>query len=123
MTEEKKASSFAVVLEPEFDEADNWTGAISAIMEEDLTGDLSDDAVDQIRHVSGMIATCLKIMESDKEFLEFVKNYYAVHNAELFLELAQELEEEEEDQPPKFTRSKDGKVITLNFDTKTYGNA
>ena len=122
MTEEKKASSFAVVLEPEFDEADNWTGAISAIMEEDLTGDLSDDAVDQIRHVSGMIATCLKIMESDKEFLEFVKNYYAVHNAELFLELAEELEEDE-DQSPKFTRSKDGKVITLNFDTKTYGSA
>ena len=122
MTEEKKASSFAVVLEPEFDEANNWTGAVSAIMEEDLTGDLDDDAVDQIRHASGMLAICLQIMESDKEFLEFVKNYYAVHNAELFLELSEELEEEE-DQPPKFTRSKDGKVITLNFDTKTYGNA
>lgn len=122
MTEEKKASSFAIVIEPEFDEDNNWTGSVSASMEEDLAGDLEDDAVDQIRHVSGMIATCLQIMEADKEFLEFVKNYYAVHNAELFLELAEELEEEE-DQPPKFTRSKDGKVITLNFDTKTYGNA
>lgn len=120
MTEEKKVSSFAVAIEPEFDEENNWTGVVSASIEEELEGDLEDDQVEQIRHVTGMLATCLQIMESDKEFLEYVKNYYAVHNAELFLEFMEDLEEEEH---PKFTRSQDGKVITLNFDTKTYGNA
>lgn len=121
MTEENKVSSFAVALQPEFDEDSNWTGSVSASLEEELAGDLDDDAVTQIRHVTGMLATCLQIMETDTEFLEYVKNYYAANNAELFMEFLDELEEEEEQ--PKFTRSKDGKVITLHFDTKTYGNA
>lgn len=121
MTEEKKVSSFAVALEPDFDEDNNWTGTVSASIEEELMGDLDDDSIEQIRHVSGMLATCLQLMESDPEFLEYVKNFYAAHNAELFLQFIDELEEDEEQ--PKFTRSKDGKVITLHFDTKTYGNA
>lgn len=122
MTEEKKVSSFAVALKPDFDEDDNWTGTVSASIEEELMGDLDDDSIEQIRHVSGMLATCLQIMEQDTEFLEYVKNYYAVHNAELFIEFMNDLEEDDDEQP-KFTRSKDGKVITLHFDTKTYGNA
>jgi len=119
MTEETKIkrSSFAVALEPEFDEEGKWTGEVTAHVEEALQGDLDDDQLTQIRSVCGMMASCLTLMEEDPDFLDYVRDYFLKNYENLIAEFIDRVE----DDTPDFT--KDGNVITLNFNTKTYGNA
>lgn len=118
MSDEKevKRSSFAVALEPEFGPDGKWLGIISAHIEESIEDDLNEEEVTQIRSVCGMMATTLTLMEEDPDFLDYVKGFFIAHQTEMFENFLTELEEK-----PNFT--KDGNVITLNFDTKTHGNA
>ena len=120
MTDEKIHSSFAVALAPEFDEAGKWTGAVSAVLEEDIQNDLDIDELTQIRSVCGMMAACLPLMEEDPEFLEYIKAFFADNYSTLIEEI---VESAEEGAKPNFVRSADGKVITLDFNTKTHGSA
>ena len=119
MSEEStiKHSSFAVALEPEFKEDGTWTGEVTAHVEESLHGDLSDDELTQIRSVCGMMASCLTLMEDDPDFLDYVRDYFISNYEGLIAEFIERVE----DDRPDFT--KEGNVITLNFNTKTYGNA
>lgn len=119
MTDEiidKTHSSFAVAVEPEFDNDGKWTGSISAHIEEDVRADLSDDELIQIRSVCGMMASTLLLMENDEDFLEYVKSFFFSANEEMINEMLGDIEDE-----PNFT--KEGNVITLNFNTKTHGSA
>ena len=109
-------SSFAVAVEPEFDSDGKWTGTISAHIEEEVKGDLSDEELIQIRSVCGMMASTLILMENDEEFLEFIKDFFISTNEEMISDMLSSIEDK-----PNFT--KDGNVITLNFDTKTHGSA
>jgi hypothetical protein len=113
-------SSFAVAIAPEFKDG-KWTGNVSAHIEEELVGDLDDEEVHQIRSVCGMMTATLYLMESEPDFLEYIQSYFL----ENFPDTAEEMYDValEEEKQAVFTRSKDGKVITLNFDTKTHGNA
>ncbi|MDB4726149.1 hypothetical protein OAF54_01840 [bacterium] len=116
-----KHSTFGVAIDPEF--VDNkWTGNVSAFVEEDLQGDLSKDEVFQIRSVCGMIAASLQLMAEDPAFLEYVKEYFS-KNMSNMVEDEYEIELEENQKSPNFSRSEDGKVITLDFNTKTHGSA
>lgn len=118
MSDEKATNSnFAVALIPEFENG-KWTGIVSAHIEEDLHNDLSVDELTQIRSVCGMMAASLTLMENDPEFLDYVRSYF-IDN---FQALVDDILSDAEDKP-SFTRSEDGKVITLSFDSKTYGNA
>tara|TARA_R100001015_G_C4596148_1_gene151349 strand:+ start:359 stop:736 length:378 start_codon:yes stop_codon:yes gene_type:complete len=115
-------SSFAVVIDPEFEKGE-WTGNVSASIEEDLQGDLSEDEAEKILKVCAMIASTLHLMEEEPEFLDFLTNYFNKHFSKK-LEKIYEVElEEPKKESPVFTRSSDGKVITLNFNTKTFGSA
>jgi predicted nuclease of restriction endonuclease-like RecB superfamily len=118
MTEEKRGSSFAVVVEPTF-ENDKWTGNVNVSVEEDIQKDLAQEEVDQIRSLCGMIASCLPLMEEDDEFMSYVKEYFTKN----YTQLLEEIQEDGEEKTPSFTRSEDGKVITLDFATKTFGSA
>jgi len=118
MSEETKETSFAVVMTPEFSEDDKWTGVIACHLEEEVNHDLSDDEITQIRTVSGLMATTLTLMEQDEDFLEYVKEAFLAFNQEMLEDF---IESTEEDNKPNFT--KEGNVITLNFDTKTHGSA
>ena len=114
--EEIKASTFAVVITPIFENGE-WDGAVSAHMEEELLNDLDEESALKIRSVCGMMASTLELMEADPDFCEYVENYFFTK----FAELAEQIVE---DTPvPNFTRSEDGKVITLNMNTKTHGSA
>lgn len=119
MTDQKKSehSNFGVGVEPIFEDG-KWTGEIVAFVEEDFKDDLSEDELIQIRSVVGMMASTLQLMEHDPEFLEYVRDHF-INN---FQEMIANILNEEQEQP-SFTRSEDGKVITLKFDSKTYGNA
>lgn len=121
MTEEvKKHSSFAVAITPEFNEDGTWDGSVTAHLEEDVRDDLDPEQLTQIRSVCGMMAACLPLMEEDQEFLDYIKDFFYT-NYQL---LVDQIEEEEQvAATPNFTKSKDGKVITLDFDTKTHGSA
>lgn len=121
MSDDKEHSSFAVALHPEFDENGKWTGIVSANLEEDIKDKFTDNEVTQLRSVTGMLACCLQLFEMDEDFLDYVRNYFVSTQDEMIQEMLDALDEDEE--TPKFTRSEDGKVITLNFDTKTYGSA
>ena len=110
-------SSFAVVISPEYDENNEWTGVVSAFLEEDVQKDLKEDEVAQLRMVTTLLASCLPLMEADTEFLDYIKEFY-YNNFEEKLEELESLKDK-----PVFTRSEDGKVITLDFDTKTHGSA
>ena len=121
MSEEKdtvKRSSFAVALEPEFNEDGKWTGEVTAFVEEALRDDLSEEELMQLRTVCGMMASTLTPMEQDEDFLDYVKEYFYA-NAQHVLDELTSLADE--DSAPNFTR--DGNVFTLNFDTKTHGSA
>jgi len=122
MTEQeiKNNSTFAVAVEPEFDENNKWTGVVSAHIEEEVQDDLSDEELVQVRGVLGMLASCLELMERDEDFLNHVRTFFMESHQEMIEGF---LEEFEEAQKPAFTRSEDGKVISLNFNTKTYGSA
>lgn len=120
MTDESNHSSFAVAIAPEFDEQGNWTGAVNAVLEEDIRNDLNTDELTQIRSVCGMLAACLPLMEEDEEFMEHIKAYFYAHYTQLIDEI---IDESEEQDKPSFVRSEDGKVITLDFSTKTHGSA
>lgn len=109
-------SSFAVAVEPEFDSDGKWTGTISAHIEEEVKGDLSDEELIQIRSVCGMMASTLLLMETDEDFLEYVRGFFLSHSEEMISEMLGDIEDK-----PNFT--KEGNVITLNFDTKTHGSA
>lgn len=120
MSEDKKHSSFAVVIEPEFDENNTWTGQVVAFLEEEIENDLSEDELLKLRSVTGMMASCLQIMEEEPEFLEYVQQYLLNNNEQFVKEMMDKMQEID---APTFTRSEDGKVITLQFNSKTYGNA
>lgn len=120
MTNEKQHSSFAVAISPEFDDDGNWTGAVSAVLEEDVYDDLNSDDLTQIRSVCGMLAACLPLMEEDPDFLEYIKGFFAANYTQLIEEIIDDAEAMDK---PSFVRSKDGKVITLDFNTKTHGSA
>jgi len=120
MSEDKVNSSFAVAVEPEFDEDNKWTGIVSAHIEENIQDDLSDQELVQVRSVLGMLASCLQLMEMDEDFLDYVRNYFIDSQQDMIDDI---LTEFEESQKPIFTKSEDGKVVTLNFQSKTYGNA
>lgn len=119
MTEEKKNSSFAVAITPEFNGNGEWTGSVTTHLEEDVRNDLTDEQLLQIRSVCGMLASCLPLMEQDSEFLDYVKDFFHANYEELVEEMLSAIE----DDTPSFTRSSDGKVITLDFNTKTQGSA
>ena len=120
MTDESEHSSFAVALTPEFDEEGKWTGAVSATLEEDVRSDLDAEQLTQIRSVCGMMAACLPLMEEDPDFLEYIKTFFFDNYTQLIDEI---YEEEDAQNKPNFVRSDDGKVITLDFNTKTHGSA
>jgi len=117
---DKEHSMFGIDIEPEFVDG-VWTGNVSAGMYEELAGDLSDEDISQLRSVCGMMACTLMLMEEDPEFLTYVKSYFA----EKFADYSDDEYEVdlEENKPTVFTRSADGKVITLDFNTKTHGSA
>ena len=125
MTEDNKEhSSFAVAITPEFNDKGEWTGSVSAVLEEDVRDDLSPKDLTQIRSVCGMMAACLPLMEEDEEFMVLVRDYFL----ENYQVLVDDINEEEGEATakvdrPNFTRSIDGKVITLDFSTKTFGSA
>jgi len=115
-------SKFGVHVEPDFKDG-KWTGNVTAYMHEDLQDDLSEEDLFQIRSVCGMMAASLQLMEEEPEFLEYIQSYFTKHFPDMIDDIY-EVELEEEKKPPNvFTRSADGKVITLNFDTKTHGSA
>jgi len=118
MTEETKHSSFAVAINPEFKEDGTWEGTVSAHIEEDVQNDLSAEELTQIRSVCGMMAACLPLMEEDPEFLQYIKDFFYAQYQEL---IDQIYDEEDKVSKPNFT--KDGNVISLDFSTKTHGNA
>lgn len=118
-TTEPTTSTFAVAITPEFDEQGNWSGMVSAHIEEDVHNDLGEDDLLQIRSVCGMMASTLTLMAEDPEFLDYVREFF-MENYKMMID--QFIEDYSEDSP-QFTRSADGKVITLNFNTKTHGSA
>lgn len=116
MTEETKRSSFAVALAPEFDENNEWTGQVTTYIEEKIEDDLNEEQLAQLRSVCGLLASCLGLMEEDPDFLEYIKCYFT-ENCDRFIgEFLGEI-----DDSPNFT--KEGNVITLDFNTKTHGSA
>ena len=118
MTEETKHSSFAVALIPEFDDNNEWTGSVVTHVEEEVFDDLDEDQLTQIRSVCGMMAACLPLMEQDEEFLDYVRDFFLTNYQDMIAEILEDVEDK-----PSFVRSPDGKVITLNFNTKTHGSA
>lgn len=118
--ETQEQSSFAVVVTPTLDAKRKWTGTVTVHMEEDDFGELSDEELMQIRNVCGMMASSLTLMEEDPEFNEYIQEYF-LKNFRSFVE--DFIEGTLEEQKPTMTRSKDGKVITLDFSSKTYGEA
>lgn len=117
MSDEQRETSFAVVLTPDFNEDGTWNGVVGCHIEEEITNDLSEDEILQIRTVCGLLATTLTVMEQDEDFLEYIKEAFASLNSEMLQEFVGAVE----DNKPNFT--KDGNVITLDFDTKTHGSA
>ena len=117
MTEEEKETSFAVVMTPEFDDAGEFTGAMGVHMEEEINHNLTDEQTVNMRSICGMLISCITLMEQDEEFCEYMQTAFAA----MFAESMEEIIGTEEQ--PTFTRSQDGKVITLDFNTKTHGNA
>lgn len=117
---QKTNSSFAVALVPEFKEDGTWSGAVMAHIEEDVKDDLKDDELTQIRSVCGMLASCLPLLEQDPDFCDYVQEFFLQNYKEMISEY---IEDKESENAPSFTRSEDGKVITLDFSTKTYGSA
>ena len=115
---ETKETSFAIVISPEFDEQGKWNGVVGCHMEEEVNHDLSENELTQIRSVCGMMATTLTLMESDEDFLEYVKEAFLALNSDMVNEFVEALEKDEK---PNFT--KDGNVFTLNFSSKTHGSA
>jgi len=63
-----------------------------------------------------MMASTLVLMENDEDFLDFVKGFFLSNSEEMINEMLGGIEDN-----PNFT--KEGNVITLNFDTKTHGSA
>lgn len=114
--ENEETSTFAVVVTPEFKNGE-WTGVVVCHMEEEVKDDLGTEDVVKIRSVCGMMASCIVLMEKDPDFYEYVSNFFLANFENAIEEMIEDLEE------PKFTRSEDGKVITLHTNTKTYGNA
>tara|TARA_E500000318_G_C3555548_1_gene210919 strand:+ start:1592 stop:1948 length:357 start_codon:yes stop_codon:yes gene_type:complete len=118
MTEESQEikSSFAIVVEPQFENG-KWDGSVTAHMEEELNDDLGEDEIMQIRSVCGMMASTLTLMEADQEFYQYVSDYFFSNYRRMIEEYV------EETNATTFTRSDDGKVITLHMNTKTHGEA
>lgn len=115
---ENTMSSFAIVIEPDFDERGEWDGRVTAHMEEDVHNDLDVDDLNKIRSVCGMMASTLTLMEQDPDFMEYVREYFLSNYQNLIDQFIEDTEN-----LPSFTRSDDGKVINLNFNTKTHGSA
>lgn len=114
---DSKQTSFAVVITPDFDENDNFLDTMGVHIEEEIGHELTDDQKFNLRTVCGMLMTCIHLIETDAEFSQHVQNVFA----ELFVDSMDEILGTEP--IPSFTRSEDGKVITLDFDTKTHGSA
>jgi hypothetical protein len=119
MSEEKKETSFAIVITPEFDDKGKWDGMVGCHMEEEVNHDLTEDQLMQIRSVCGIMANTISLMEQDQEFFEYVREAFFSLNEDLIFKFVDAIEEK--DEKPNFT--KEGNVFTLNFNSKTHGNA
>jgi hypothetical protein len=103
---------FLIVIEPNFNEFNQWTGSISARVEECTEGcALSIDELQQIRHVVGIMAATLPLMEKDMDFADKAHDFF-IQN---YVQLLEHLQDETEETPDLFTTSDDGKVVTLNM--------
>ena len=118
--ENRDQSSFAIVVTPTLDNNRKWTGTVTVHMEEDDFGELTDEELMQVRNVCGMMASSLTLMEEDPNFNEFIQEYF-LKNFKSFIE--DFIVSHEEEKVPNLTRSNDGKVITLDFSSKTHGEA
>ena len=112
-----KQTSFAVVITPDFDENEKFLDTMGVHIEEEINHDLTEDQKFNMRTVCGMLMTCIHLIETDTEFSEHIQNTFA----SMFADSIDEILGKEP--VPSFTRSEDGKVITLQFDTKTHGSA
>ena len=112
-----KETSFAVVITPDFDENSKFLDTMGVHIEEEINHALTEEQKFNLRTVCGMLMTCIHLIETDKDFSEHVQNVFA----ELFVDSMDSILGTEP--APTFTRSEDGKVITLDFDTKTHGSA
>ena len=101
-----------IVIEPNFNEFNKWTGSISARVEECAEGGaLSEDELQQIRHVVGIMAATLPLMEKDMDFADKAHDFFIQNYVQLLGHLPDKTEEESD----LFTTSDDGKVVTLNM--------
>jgi len=116
-------TSFAVVLTPSFGSNGRWDGRVEVHMEEDDLHDLDDEELLQMRTVCGMMAASLTWMEENQEFNEFMQDYFLKHYRSFIEDTVEGVLELDEERKPNLTRSEDGKVITLDFSSKTYGEA
>jgi hypothetical protein len=72
---------------------------------------LSIDELQQIRHVVGIMAATLPLMEKDMDFADKAHDFF-IQN---YVQLLEHLQDETEETPDLFTTSDDGKVVTLNM--------
>tara|TARA_R100000773_G_scaffold21550_1_gene19116 strand:- start:12344 stop:12694 length:351 start_codon:yes stop_codon:yes gene_type:complete len=114
---ENAQTSFAVVITPDFDEEGRFEDTMGVHIEEEINHNLTDEQKFNMRTVCGMLMTCIHLIETDQDFSEHIQTTFA----SMFADNIDEILGKEK--VPSFTRSADGKVITLEFGTKTHGSA
>lgn len=106
--------TFSINLIPKLDEKNSWTGELQVVIVTDQDNPLDSESYNSMMHLSQLVACSVAYME---------QNPKVIFDIEEFIDTADEDEEEaEETRPLKVTNVTDN-IISIDFGTKTKGNA
>jgi hypothetical protein len=106
---------FIVKVTPHLDKNKNWSGEIYVSIMSSTDNELNDKDFNDLMFLSQMIASSIPLMENDEYYREVLADYVNEYIYERDLETIDDNEE--------MSYDKDGNIISINFNTKTRGNA
>lgn len=111
----QKDISMAVALYPHLNDDMSWDGTMTVMLEEANMDKLDAYTAQQVEMFAGMTAACVELMQTDNELL--------LRAQQLYLDRLDAETKAEEEQVKEAIKNSKGKVVSLNANTKTMGNA
>lgn len=106
---------FIVKVTPHLDEKKNWLGEIDISIITSTDNELNDKDFNDLMFLSQMIASSIPLMENDEYYRDVLSDYVHqyIHDNDI----------EDVDNSREINYDKDSNIISINFNTKTKGNA
>ena len=113
---------FLIRVRPFANDSGRWSGDIDLSVMSFPENQMSDEDYSQVLHFCKMMCASVPIMEEVEDIRNIVHDY-VMNELDYELDVAVQLEAEEDKEEAGVEKTYDGNVVHLSFNTKTGGNA